>query len=81
MFDFGFSQYMEHAFPHDNLLPHSCSGRDWQGGIGVTLIDSLDSLLVLGRRGGLQQALTALEEHITFDKDAKVGVKVGVRRG
>lgn len=32
--------------PQDNLLPVSCGGKDWQGGIGVTLIDAFDSLLV-----------------------------------
>ena len=30
----------------DNLLPKSCQGQDWQGGIGLTLVDVLDTLLV-----------------------------------
>ena len=30
----------------DNLLPLSCRGADWQGGMGLTMIDSLDTLLV-----------------------------------
>lgn len=30
----------------DNLLPVSCKGQDWQGGIGLTLVDALDTLLV-----------------------------------
>lgn len=32
MFDWGFSHYMRHAFPRDNLLPISCKGANWQVG-------------------------------------------------
>lgn len=30
----------------DNLKPISCVGEDWQGGLAITLLDSLDALLV-----------------------------------
>lgn len=33
----------------DNLLPTSCQGQDWQGGLALTLVDVLDTLLVRGR--------------------------------
>lgn len=46
MFRFGYSQYMERAFPRDDLRPISCRGKDSQGGIALTLIDSLDTLVV-----------------------------------
>lgn len=46
MFDHGFSNYIQHAAPKDNLLPISCTGEDWQGGLALTLIDALDTLLV-----------------------------------
>ncbi len=75
MFDFGYANYMRHAFPQvsasalielvsnrdnpglciptcptviaqDNLLPTSCSGQDWQGGMALTLVDALDALAV-----------------------------------
>eukprot|EP00967_Tisochrysis_lutea_P144165 scaffold268803_cov20-Tisochrysis_lutea.AAC.1 len=29
----------------DNLLPLSCKGQDWQGGISITLLDALDTFL------------------------------------
>lgn len=48
MFRFGFGQYMQHAFPRDDLRPISCRGKDSQGGIALTLIDSLDTLIVSG---------------------------------
>lgn len=46
MFMFGFSNYMRHAFPMDDLRPISCGGHNTQGGIANTLIDSLDALMV-----------------------------------
>lgn len=56
----------------DNLLPISCKGANWQGGVGLTLIDSLDMLLLLNRRADIQQALHQLEGTVSFEKDAKV---------
>lgn len=46
MFRFGYGQYMQRAFPRDDLRPISCRGKDSQGGIALTLIDSLDTLVV-----------------------------------
>ncbi|KAL6755710.1 glycoside hydrolase [Haematococcus lacustris] len=74
MFDFGYQSYLRHAFPKDNLLPISCSGRNWQGGIGVTLIDSLDTLMVMNRKWDIAHAVELINEQISFDKDAKVHV-------
>uniref|UniRef100_A0A383VV16 alpha-1,2-Mannosidase n=1 Tax=Tetradesmus obliquus TaxID=3088 RepID=A0A383VV16_TETOB len=74
MFDHGFSSYMKHAFPKDNLLPVSCGGQDWQGGLGLTLVDSLDMLLLLNRRGDVVAALEQLRSVLSFDKDVKVHV-------
>lgn len=51
----------------------SCGGQDWQGGLGLTLVDSLDMLLLLNRRGDVQEALVRLEHSLSFDKDVKVG--------
>lgn len=46
MFRFGYGHYMRRAFPQDDLRPISCRGKDSQGGIALTLIDSLDTLIV-----------------------------------
>ncbi|KXZ51047.1 hypothetical protein GPECTOR_14g34 [Gonium pectorale] len=62
---------MKHAFPKDNLLPNSCGGVDWQGGLAITLVDSLDALVLLNRRRDVRQALELLRSHLTFDKDIK----------
>jgi hypothetical protein len=57
----------------DNLLPMTCTGQNWQGGLALTLVDSLDMLLLLNRRGDIQDALTKLRNALDFDKDIKVG--------
>ncbi|KAJ1976781.1 Alpha-mannosidase I mns4, partial [Dimargaris verticillata] len=46
MFFHGFNNYMEHAFPKDELKPLSCGGVDTLGGYALTLIDSLDTIAV-----------------------------------
>ncbi|GFR52409.1 hypothetical protein Agub_g14980, partial [Astrephomene gubernaculifera] len=74
MFDHGYTNYMKHAFPKDNLLPSSCGGRDWQGGLAITLVDSLDALMLLGRRQDLVEAVELVRTHLSFDKDIKVHV-------
>ncbi len=56
----------------DNLLPMSCKGADWQGGMALTLVDSLDALLLLDRRKDMEVAVEALRSAISFDKDEKV---------
>ena len=48
MFYHAFDGYMQHAFPLDELRPLSCQGEDSLGGYALTLIDSLDTLALLG---------------------------------
>lgn len=50
MFYHAFNGYMKHAFPLDELRPLSCEGEDSLGGYALTLIDSLDTLALLGDR-------------------------------
>jgi hypothetical protein len=57
----------------DNLLPVSCQGEDWQGGMALTLVDALDALVLLGRRDDLALALDRLERVLHFDIDKEVG--------
>lgn len=50
MFQHAFSSYMRHGFPSDDVRPISCRGHNTQGGIALTLLDSLDTLLVRPER-------------------------------
>ena len=49
MFTHGYHNYMEHAFPHDELKPITCSGHDTLGGYALTVVDALDTLFVRSR--------------------------------
>lgn len=44
---FCFDEYAEHAFGKDEIEPRNGGSRDWIG-LGVTLVDSLDTLFVTG---------------------------------
>ncbi|CEG83043.1 Putative ER degradation enhancer, mannosidase alpha-like 1 [Rhizopus microsporus] len=59
MFEHGWSSYIEHAFPDDELNPFECRGRgsdkanpdninvnDVLGDYSLTLVDTLDTLAV-----------------------------------
>ena len=57
-----FGAYAELAMGHDELAPASGQGRDDFGGIGATLIDSLDTLWIMGLREEYEAAVTKLKE-------------------
>lgn len=64
MFMFGFSNYMQHAFPMDDLRPISCGGHNTQGGIANTLVDSLDALMV--RDITKRWEISNVQEYMTY---------------
>lgn len=43
--------YVRHAWGHDELAPVTQKGKDGFGGLGATIIDSLDTLLMMGECG------------------------------
>lgn len=75
---------MTFAFPLDELTPLSCSGRgpDWgnpeniatndvAGNFSLTLIDVLDTLVVLNDRDGFEKAVKNVIEWVSFDVNTK----------
>jgi len=80
MFGTAFDAYLTHAFPHDDLKPLSCSGGDSQGGVALTLIDSLSTALLLGDAPRLGAGLAAAASTVggrrvlDFDVPARVHV-------
>ncbi|KIJ70173.1 glycoside hydrolase family 47 protein [Hydnomerulius pinastri MD-312] len=80
----GFNNYMSRAFPLDELSPLSCTGRgpDWEnpgniafndvtGNFSLTLIDVLDTLVVLDDPPGFQNAVKNVIEWVSFDVNTK----------
>jgi len=87
MFRFSFDSYMKFAFPLDELASTSCRGRgpdyadasnlninDVLGNYSVTLIDSLDTLAVMGDFAGFGDAVRLVIAHVSFDNDVVVQV-------
>uniref|UniRef100_A0A915N145 alpha-1,2-Mannosidase n=2 Tax=Meloidogyne javanica TaxID=6303 RepID=A0A915N145_MELJA len=86
MFMHGYRSYMENAFPHDELMPLSCKGRqrgvtpsrgdvdDALGNFSLTLVDTLDTLVVLGEFDEFERAVKLAVEQISFDSDLTVSV-------
>ncbi|KAF7776225.1 CAZyme family GH47 [Agaricus bisporus var. burnettii] len=84
LFYHGYDNYMTFAFPLDELTPLSCSGRgpDWEnpaniavndvaGNYSVTLVDVLDTLVVLDDRDGFEKAVKNVIEWVQFDVNTK----------
>lgn len=67
MFYHAFEGYMRHAFPRDELRPLSCTGEDSLGAYALTLIDSLDTLALLGDRRAFSSAVHWVGANVQFD--------------
>ncbi|KAJ7744523.1 alpha mannosidase-like protein [Mycena maculata] len=80
----GFDNYMTYAFPLDELAPLTCTGRgpDWDhpndistndvaGNFSLTLIDVLDTLVVLDDRPGFETAVKNVIEWVSFDVNTR----------
>jgi hypothetical protein len=74
MFRYAFRGYMHHAFPKDELHPLSCRGKNSQGGIALTLLDSLDALVLFDDVEALRHAVRWVSHNASFDVDARVHV-------
>jgi mannosyl-oligosaccharide alpha-1,2-mannosidase len=59
--------YREHAWLHDEVGPVSGSPKDTYGGWAATLIDSLDTLWIMGLADEFELAVDAVHEHISFE--------------
>ncbi|CAH2012072.1 unnamed protein product [Acanthoscelides obtectus] len=86
MFYHAYNAYMENAYPADELMPLSCAGRyrgvspnrgdidDSMGNFSLTLIDTLDTLVVLGDLAEFAHAVKLVIKDVCFDNDIVVSV-------
>ena len=84
MFYHAYKSYMENAFPADELMPLSCKGRyrdqgpslndinDTFGNFSLTLIDSLDTLMIMGNIEEFENAIKLVIDSVSFDADIVV---------
>ncbi|XP_055925228.1 ER degradation-enhancing alpha-mannosidase-like protein 3 isoform X2 [Argiope bruennichi] len=86
MFYHAYQAYMDHAYPADELMPLSCKGRyrdiepnrgdvdDALGNFSLTLVDTLDTLVVLGDFDEFEVAVKKVIKDVSFDNDVVVSV-------
>lgn len=74
MFYHAFDGYMNNAFPLDELRPLSCQGEDTLGGYALTLIDSLDTLALLGDRERFTSSVQWIGKSLQFNINKTVSV-------
>uniref|UniRef100_A0A4W5M4W0 alpha-1,2-Mannosidase n=1 Tax=Hucho hucho TaxID=62062 RepID=A0A4W5M4W0_9TELE len=86
MFDHAYGSYMKYAYPADELMPLSCRGRvrglepnrgdidDSLGKFSLTLIDTLDTLVVLNKLDEFEDAVRRTLRDVRLDNDVVVSV-------
>ncbi|XP_039658589.1 mannosidase, alpha, class 1B, member 1b isoform X5 [Perca fluviatilis] len=65
--------YKDFAWGHDELRPLSKSYSEWFG-LGLTLIDSLDTMWILGLKEEFEEAKTWVAAELTFNKNVDVNL-------
>ncbi|XP_051956448.1 ER degradation-enhancing alpha-mannosidase-like protein 3 isoform X2 [Xyrauchen texanus] len=86
MFDHAYNSYMKYAYPADELMPLSCRGRvrglepnrgdidDSLGKFSLTLIDTLDTLVLLNKLDEFEEAVKKTVSDVRLDNDIVVSV-------
>lgn len=86
MFYHGYNSYMEKAYPADELMPLSCRGRyrdsepnrgdidDALGNFSLTLVDTLDTLVIFNNISEFERGVALLVKDLNFDTDVVVSV-------
>ena len=68
------SGYVNHAWGYDELQPTSRRGKNSFGGLGATIVDSLDTLLVLNMSAEFGVAARWVKTSLNFDRDFDASV-------
>ena len=67
--------YETYAFGADELMPQTGQGNNKWGGIGITLVDSLDTLWLLGMKEEFNRARDWVRDHLDYNNSkGKVSV-------
>lgn len=75
MFYHGYDNYIKYASNYDELRPLSCSGVNTWSSSSLTLIDALDTLVVVGNYSEFRRVTEYLVKNLDFDNlDINVSV-------
>lgn len=73
------SNYKEFAWGHDNLKPISMSSHDWFG-LGLTIVDSLDTLYIMDMQEEFDDARSWIEQYLRLDVNRDINLfEVSIR--
>jgi len=78
---FVWKSYKEKAWGADELRPRSGASQNNWGGMAFTMIDSLDTLWVMGMHDEFYEATKYLKDHLTFNVPRTVSVFETTIRG
>ncbi|KIR99692.1 mannosyl-oligosaccharide alpha-1,2-mannosidase [Cryptococcus deuterogattii 2001/935-1] len=72
-FEWSWHAYEKHAWGADEYQPLTQTGSNLTslGGVGYTIVDSIDSLLIMNLIPEYQRARDWIRDHLNFDKDAQ----------
>ncbi|XP_008322499.1 endoplasmic reticulum mannosyl-oligosaccharide 1,2-alpha-mannosidase isoform X2 [Cynoglossus semilaevis] len=65
--------YKSYAWGHDELKPISKTFGEWFG-LGLTLIDSLDTMWIMGLKEEFEEAKQWVEKELSFDRNVDVNL-------
>lgn len=71
---FAWDGYTRYAYGMDEIRPQSKKGTNHFGGIGVTLVDSLDTLWLMNMKDEFWQARDYVRDELTHNQNRKVSV-------
>ena len=63
-----FGNYKKYAWGKDELRPTTRDGHDPWGGMGVTLVDSLDTLWLMGLKDEFNESIEWIKSSLDFNK-------------
>lgn len=73
-FCFGWGNYRKHAWGADEIHPIDATRGDNWGSIGMTLLDGIDTLKILGLEKEFEEATRWIQTNATFDLDIQAPV-------
>ncbi|OXU28307.1 hypothetical protein TSAR_000145 [Trichomalopsis sarcophagae] len=72
-FKHSWSGYKTYAWGHDNIKPISKGYHEWFG-LGLTIVDSLDTMYIMGLNDEFQEARNWVQNSLTFDQNRDVNL-------
>ncbi|XP_014087995.3 endoplasmic reticulum mannosyl-oligosaccharide 1,2-alpha-mannosidase [Bactrocera oleae] len=72
-FKHSWNGYKKYAWGHDNLKPLSQSSHDWFG-LGLTIVDSLDTMYIMGLEDEFTEGREWVSNFLTFDINRDVNL-------